>query len=339
MIQKTLKTLFYSNLCFLLFSCSVQKKNESPAHPTPKIIPEEKKSPQEKKKIIHLGQYDFFQTNISDTNKGDNSISWGSIVSAQPKGYRINKEHFPSISQNFRQRFVILHYTAINFERSLVALTQRNVSSHYLINDTDDDQIHQLVDENKRAYHAGVSFWRNFQNINDNSIGIEITNMGFNTLPDGKREYLPYPDWQIKKVAALVQDICKRYDIRPQFVLGHSDIAPLRKQDPGPLFPWKKLYDEYQIGMWYDQITKEKYQNSITEEEFELLSQSSEFIFKYQSLLNDFGYGISLTGVVDKNTLTIVEAFQHHFRPEKYDGIMDLETYAILLALLEKYPK
>ena len=147
---------------------------------------------------------------------------------------------YNSVGQNFRQRFIILHYTVSDRERSIDLLTNKDVSSHYLITDRENEPIYYLVDENKRAWHAGVSSWGNFTNLNDNSIGIEIVNKGF-ILKDGKMEFYRYPSWQIHKTAVLVQDLIKRYEVEPQNILGHSDIAPGRKTDPGPYFDWVKF--------------------------------------------------------------------------------------------------
>ena len=242
---------------------------------------------------------------------------------------RVDGLTYNSKGQNFRQRFIILHYTVSDRERSIDLLTNKDVSSHYLITDRENEPIYYLVDENKRAWHAGVSSWGNFTNLNDNSIGIEIVNKGF-ILKDGKMEFYRYPSWQIHKTAVLVQDLIKRYEVEPQNILGHSDIAPQRKQDPGPLFPWEELYRDYGIGMWYDETDKEKYKdafdNRITPEEV-------------QKELRKFGYGIAVSKVYDEQTKNVITAFQFHFRQNKYDGIMDAETFAVLKALNEKYKK
>jgi N-acetylmuramoyl-L-alanine amidase len=141
----------------------------------------------------------------------------------------------------------------------------------------------------------------------------------------------------VKKVAALVKDIVTRYQIQPTYVLAHSDIAPTRKQDPGPMFPWKKLYDEYQIGMWYDEAAKQTYLEAAQADITAKYNESS-FIFLIQTSLQKFGYGLDLSGKWDDATKKTIEAFQYHFRPQNYDGIMDAETWAILQALNQKYP-
>ena len=99
--------------------------------------------------------------------------------------------------------------------------------------------------------------------LNDTSIGIEIVNPGYTTDASGAKIFPDFDEHQMKKVAALVKDIVTRYNIPPTNILAHSDIAPTRKQDPGPLFPWKRLYDEYQVGMWYDETAKQTFLNQI----------------------------------------------------------------------------
>lgn len=314
---------------------SIVPKQEIKKDVEPKPVVEEKK--QVEKPLVEKSHgVEFFRTNISDPAKNDNTTSYGSIVSAKTKHFKVTKTFFPAVAQNFRQKYIILHYTAIDDEKSIRVLSQGGVSSHYLINSYDDNEIYQLVDENKRAYHAGVSHWRGANNLNDTSIGIEIVNLSTN-LPSGEYYFAPYPDYQIKKVAELVKDIADRYSIPPTNILAHSDVAPTRKQDPGPQFPWKMLHDQYGIGMWYDEATKYRLMNEMTNEEFLENQMSMSFASKCQELLKKFGYEATITGEWDKKTKQIVTAFQYHFRPEKYDGVMDLETYAILQALLEKY--
>lgn len=331
------KVFCISGLCFLAISCQPQKeiiKSTSSPITSDKNITEVKKKPE----ISHIGNEDFFKINIADASKNNNTISWGSIVSAKPKGYLVTKSYFPSLGQGFRQRFLILHYTALNNEKSISVLTQQSVSSHYLVNDLDDKEIYQLVDENKRAYHAGVSFWRNNTGLNDSSIGIEIVNSGFSANSVGKRQFYPFPEYQFKKVATLAKDIVERYSIPATNVLAHSDIAPSRKQDPGPLFPWKRLYDEYQIGMWYDETTKQNIY-PIALNEIVYTYNDMAFITKVQEHFKKFGYDIQVTGKWDKQTKSVIEAFQYHFRQDNCDGSLDAETWAILQSLLIKYPR
>ncbi len=141
-------------------------------------------------------------------------------------------------------------------------------------------------------------------------------------------------------MGALVKDIVSRYNIPPTNVLGHSDIAPTRKQDPGPLFPWKRLYDEYQVGMWYDEDVKQNFMNQImVSGELTTRFNELDFVSKIQQQLVQFGYALTVNGVWDKTTKQTIEAFQFHFRPSNYSGILDAETWAILQALNQKYPQ
>ena len=284
------------------------------------------------------GDNDFYRVNIADVTKNDNTISYGSIVSANPPGYKVVKTFFPAVGQNFRQKYIILHYTALDDDKSVRVLTEQSVSSHYLVNNLGDREIYQLVDENKRAYHAGISAWKNDKMLNDTSIGIEIVNSGYTVDSANNRIFPEFDDNQVQKVAALVKDIATRYMISPTNILGHSDIAPTRKQDPGPKFPWKKLYQQHQIGMWYDEATKENFVNQIMLEDHAFQMTTAPYIFKVQTALKKLGYDINPSGTYDDATKKTVEAFQFHFRPENFDGLMDTESWAILQALNQKYP-
>ena len=165
-------------------------------------------------------------------------------------------------SPNFNERkhpvsMLVLHYTAIpTCEESLLRLSETTntagkVSAHYLVDR--DGGIYQLVDESSRAWHAGLGSWTGLDDINSRSIGIEIVNVGL--TEDGKRE--PFPDVQIDSVITLCRDIIQRHGILPRNVVGHSDIAPSRKQDPGEAFPWVKLANAG-IGIWTDDFADPK---------------------------------------------------------------------------------
>jgi N-acetylmuramoyl-L-alanine amidase len=333
------KSLYLIGLAFVSLSCTTKKyyttydaKAKIKSNPVAKVETEKPKP-----SIIHNGNAEFYTQNIADATKNNSTVSFGSLVSAQPNGYKVTKNYFPALGQNFRQRYLILHYTALDEAKSITVLSQQAVSAHYLVNDQNNNEIYQLVDENKRAYHAGISRWRNDYNLNDSSIGIEIVNMGFKTDASGKKIFVGFSDFQIKKVAALVKDIATRYMIAPTNILAHSDIAPTRKQDPGPLFPWKKLYDDYQVGMWYDDALMKDYLLKINPDEFKNMVNTSPFIFKIQTVLQQFGYDITPSGTWDNTNRKVVEAFQYHFRPANYDGQVDMETWAILQALNQKY--
>ncbi|MCS3529709.1 N-acetylmuramoyl-L-alanine amidase [Chryseobacterium sp. JUb7] len=337
------KTLYIIGLSAFVFSCTPQKNitksSYKPKNPVtqPKTAVKPQTPEKPKTQITNDHGVEFYTTNIADPAKNDNTASYGSIVSAKPAGYKVVKTYFPAIAQNFRQRYLILHYTALPDDKSITVLTQQSVSAHYLVNNTGDNEIYQLVDENKRSYHAGVSAWRNDKNLNDTSIGIEIVNAGYTADATGKRIFAVFNDDQVKKVAALAKDIITRYNIPPTNVLAHSDIAPTRKQDPGPMFPWKKLYDEYQIGMWYDEASKQNFV-SLGQVDFAAKYNEPSFVYSVQTALQKFGYALDLSGKWDDMTKKTIEAFQYHFRPQNYDGIMDIETWAILQSLNQKYP-
>jgi N-acetylmuramoyl-L-alanine amidase len=332
------KSLYIISLGISLLSCETQKnavKNTQPKSVAVKTI----SAPQiVKKQVVNTQKGEYFTVNLADASKNNSTVSYGSIVTAKPTGYNVVKTYFPSLAQNFRQKYLIIHYTALDDEKSIKVLTEQTVSAHYLVNDLDDKEIYQLVDENKRAYHAGISAWRKDKNLNDNSIGIEIVNMGFKSDSTGKKLFVPFPDYQFKKVAELAKDIATRYMIPPTNILGHSDIAPGRKQDPGPDFPWERLYKEYQLGMWYDDAVKQTFYDQANNADFSTLLATSPFIFKVQTMFHDFGYDLQPSGTMDDATKKTIETFQYHFRPANYDGILDPETWAILQALNQKYP-
>ncbi|KTS72219.1 N-acetylmuramoyl-L-alanine amidase [Pantoea stewartii] len=250
------------------------------------------------------------------------------------QSYAIDKSHV-SLAQNQRIRFLIFHYTAVDNATSLKLLTGENVSAHYLISDHVDTStkktiVYKLVSEDKRAWHAGTSNWNGRTNLNDSSVGIEIVNLGFKKNFFGKKIWYPYSQHQIKTIAALANDIILHYGITPDNVLGHSDIAPLRKEDPGILFPWKKLA-ALGVGAWPDP-EKVKYYLHGREK-----NQSVD-VSKMQKLLSQYGYDrIPQSGELDEATQKTISAFQMHFRPSKFDGKPDAETEAIAMTLIHQY--
>ena len=263
----------------------------------------------------------------------------GCVATSTPR-YVIDSETYQATGKSQRIKTIVLHYTVSDNERSIKTLTTGQVSAHYLILDNDDDKIYSLVDESERAWHAGDSGFAGRTILNDTSIGIEIVNSGIkpeyrNTLKNDELQYHPYEHFvafdelQIKKVAELVQDIAKRYDISPKNIVGHSDIAPSRKIDPGAKFPWERLYNEYGIGAWYDEFDK---QFIINKNEF-----ASATIPDIKQEFRNYGYQINDSNEWDKASRDVVYAFQLHFRPQRPTGVMDLETYAILRALNKKY--
>lgn len=236
-------------------------------------------------------------------------------------GLRIDRNH-PSANHDNRIQFVVLHYTNASLERSLALLTHGEVSAHYLIGDGP-ATVYQLVDENRRAWHAGDSQWQGRTWLNSSSIGIEIVNPGFDDTANG-RVWYPYSEAQIQSLIALLKDIVKRNGIEPRHIVGHSDIAPLRKLDPGPLFPWKRLADAG-LGIWPDA--------SAVAREQAYFSANPPTIGWYQQELARFGYALEQTGDLDVATRHVIAAFQMRFRPQRFDGTPDAQTAAMLQVL------
>lgn len=259
---------------------------------------------------------------------------------ATTKHYSVDSDTYQSTGKSQRIKTIVLHYTVSDNERSIKTLTTGNVSAHYLILDKDDDKIYNLVPESERAWHAGDGGFSGRTILNDTSIGIEIVNAGIkpeyrDALKNGTLDYHPYEHYvefselQIKKVAELVQDIATRYDISPKNIIGHADMAPSRKIDPGAKFPWERLYKEYGIGAWYDEADKQEIMNRRT-----LVAPSVQEI---KQAFRKYGYQINNSDEWDKASRDVIYAFQLHFRPQQPTGVIDSETYAILQALNMKY--
>ncbi|AZC15525.1 N-acetylmuramoyl-L-alanine amidase [Pseudomonas sp. CMR5c] len=237
-------------------------------------------------------------------------------------GPRIDTSH-PSVNYDQRAQFIIVHYTSASMERSLALLTHGQVSSHYLIGDDKSATIYKLVDEQYRAWHAGESQWQGRTWLNSSSIGIEIVNPGFRDGPNGRLWY-PYSEAQIQNLIVLLKDISKRNNISPRHIIGHSDIAPLRKLDPGPLFPWKRLA-EAGLGLWPDAQAVARQQA--------FYGASLPSISWFQQQLARLGYATPQTGELDVTTRHVLAAFQMHYRPGRFDGTPDAESAAILQVL------
>lgn len=244
------------------------------------------------------------------------------LLAGCASGPRLNTSH-PSVNYDNRVQFVVVHYTSANLERSLALLTHGQVSSHYLIGDDASATIYKLVDESQRAWHAGESDWMGRTWLNSSSIGIEIVNPGYTDTPTGRLWY-PYSDAQVKALIVLLKDISKRNGIDPKNIIGHSDIAPLRKLDPGPLFPWKRLADEG-LGMWPDAQAVARFKLQY--------AAGLPSITWFQEELARLGYQTPQTGELDVATRHVLAAFQMHFRPALFDGMPDAESAAILRAL------
>jgi N-acetylmuramoyl-L-alanine amidase len=242
------------------------------------------------------------------------------VVGCAP-GLRIDHS-YQARSQDSRVQFLILHFTNEDYSSSLRILTEGSVSSHYLVRD-EPVEIYQLVPEGRRAYHAGLSSWKGQTMLNAASIGIEIVNRGDYKGPDGSL-YPDYPKAQIDAVIQLVKQIVARHGIRPDRILGHSDIAPLRKVDPGPKFPWKRFADEGLIP-WPDAAAVAAKTAGY--------EQALPDVAWFQAKLAEHGFEVPRTGALDEPTRKVVAAFQMKYRPERYDGQPDAETAAILAVL------
>lgn len=219
-------------------------------------------------------------------------------------------------SPNYDERslpitMIVLHYTGMQDGESAIARLRdpaAKVSSHYVV--AEDGTVLRLVDDDKRAWHAGASHWRDVDDVNSASIGIEIVN------PGHEFGYRPFPDEQIDAVIRLVHDIKDRYEITRGNIVGHSDVAPARKRDPGELFPWGKLA---RLRLALPRPT----QNLMDP----MWSESGFLI-----ALERFGYEVA-------DPMAAIMAFQRRFRPELLDGEIDAECRMILLALLLPKPR
>ncbi|WP_250499562.1 N-acetylmuramoyl-L-alanine amidase [Caballeronia sp. GAWG1-5s-s] len=251
----------------------------------------------------------------------------------QNRGTYIADTQHHAKNADSRVRFLVMHYTEIDEARSLAVLTGDEVSVHYVVPDAPriengEPVVYQLVPEDKRAWHAGQSYWQGATELNASSIGIENVNLGPIDTPAG-RTWQPYPPAQVDALVKLSRDIVERYGIPPTRVVGHSDIAPQRKIDPGPLFPWRTLY-EAGIGAWPDDATVAAH----------LAGRDPKApcdVRALQEKLKRYGYDVATDGVLDERTRRVFGAFQMHFRPSDYAGDADAQTDAIAQALLDKY--
>jgi N-acetylmuramoyl-L-alanine amidase len=233
-----------------------------------------------------------------------------------------------SRSQSDRIKYIIVHYTVADLPRSIKILTQDEVSAHYLLTDTDKPFFYTLVDESRQSNHAGLSSWKIYNQLNSSSIGIEIVNPGFKDTPEG-RVWYPFKPAQIDQLVLLLKDIVKRHDIKPDHILGHNDIAPQRKQDPGPMFPWKRLADEGLITWPEPSRVAARipgYQEQLPD------------IAWFQRKLAQHGYAVPQNGELDQATRNVMVVFQSKYRQSLFDGTPDAESAAILDVLTSPLP-
>ena len=209
---------------------------------------------------------------------------------------------------------LVLHFTGMeSAEAALVRLRDpaAKVSAHYLIDE--DGTAYRLVPEERRAWHAGTSAWEGERNVNGCSIGIELVN------PGHEFGYRAFPEPQVEALIRLARAILSRHPIPAWRVLGHSDVAPGRKQDPGELFDWARLA-EAGTGLWAN----------------DRAAGAPPPVSVVQALLAEYGYEAPQTGVADAATNLVVAAFQRHFRPARVDGIIDAETAVCLASLVDR---
>ena len=223
----------------------------------------------------------------------------------------LSPNHSKKIRPKKEIKFVIIHYTGMQSEIESIKRLKNpkyKVSCHYLINRK--GAIIQMVKDKNIAWHAGKSKWKNFINLNNCSLGIELVNKGHR---------FGYQKFNVKQISSLIK-LCKRlkkkYLIKKENFLGHSDIAPLRKVDPGEKFPWKKL-GKFNIGKWYVKIDNKTPLNS---------KIMKKLFFKN---LQKFGYRYFTSSKKNLNNKKIIKAFQRHYMPKKITGKIDQKTYEI----------
>lgn len=233
-------------------------------------------------------------------------------------------------SPNFNDRklpitLLVLHYTGMESAeaaRERLCDPTAEVSAHWFV--TEDGRVESLVAEDKRAWHAGHGSWNGITDINSASVGIEIVNGGHNVpLNDGQLP--PYPDIQILAVVKLCKEIIERHQIKPANIVGHSDIAPERKEDPGEHFPWSGIAAAG-VGIWPGDLPQDK--RVLFEQ-----GDRDRGVSIIQRGLADLGYGISVTGCLDDQTQAVIRALQRRYRPEKIDGVIDMQVMEVLKRL------
>ncbi|WP_292230431.1 N-acetylmuramoyl-L-alanine amidase [Brevundimonas sp.] len=233
-------------------------------------------------------------------------------------------------SPNFNERrappdMLVLHYTGMQTgEAALARLcdAEAQVSAHYLVEE--DGRIFGLVPEERRAWHAGRGVWQGQDDCNAASIGIEIVN------PGHEFGYRAFPDAQIEALIALIGDIRERWTISDSRIIGHSDLAPERKDDPGELFPWKRLA-EAGHGLWFEPAAERiKALGGLLQK-----GDDGIGVVVLRAGLHRLGYGIKPGGDYDAETEAAVRAFQRHWRQNRVDGVADGETRARLVGLLQ----
>ena len=234
--------------------------------------------------------------------------------------------NFDSKKRSFNKiKFIIFHYTGMKKELDAIKkLTniKSKVSSHYLIKNN--GEIVVLVPDLYVAWHAGVSHWKNFKSLNKNSIGIEISNPGHNF------KYKKFSKKQIQAILKISKFLIKNYKINKRNILGHSDIAPNRKKDPGEKFPWQYLA-KFGVGHWHSLSSKILSKNRM--KKIELIDKKN-----FYNNLSKIGYSIKSPKMIkqDKFLVLLIKAFQRRFRQELINGKIDKECLLISENLVKK---
>ena len=238
---------------------------------------------------------------------------------------KINVIYSPNFDQKKRSsksiKLLVIHYTGMQSEReSIMRLCnpKYKVSSHFVINQN--GKIYRLVQDDQTAWHAGKSCWGKYKNLNKNSIGIELVNKGH------EFDYTNFKKKQLSSLIKICKILIKKYKIKKRNIVGHSDISPLRKIDPGEKFPWKELADK-KIGIWHNCKAKDLIK-------FRQVKISNKFKSEFINNLKKIGY--CFNNKKKTNFSKTVEAFQRHYRKELINGIIDKECLIIAINILKK---
>jgi N-acetylmuramoyl-L-alanine amidase len=249
------------------------------------------------------------------------------LLTGCASGLRVD-ESYRSENHRSRVRAVVIHYTVANFDGTMRIMTSGETSYHYVVS-ANPPRVYRLVDENRAAFHAGRSAWRGYTNLNESSIGVSLVNRGSggDQVGRGVGDWAAYDPAQVDLAIELIKDIVNRHNVRPEFVVGHSDIAPQRKADPGPRFPWKRLADAGLI-VWPDaaEVARKlpEYQANLPD------------VLWFQDRLAAHGFTVPLSGILEGETQRVIAAFQMKYRPARYDGVPDAETAAMLDVLTSR---
>jgi len=238
---------------------------------------------------------------------------------------KISSIYSPNFDQKKRSKksikLLVIHYTGMQSGReSIMRLCnpKSRVSSHFVISQS--GKIYRLVQDDQIAWHAGKSCWGKYKNLNKNSIGIELVNKGH------EFGYTNFKKKQLSSLIKICKILIKKYKIKKRNIIGHSDIAPLRKIDPGEKFPWKELADK-KIGIWHNCKTKDLIK-------FRKVRISNKFKSEFINNLKKIGYCFNIKKKT--NFLKTVKAFQRHYRKELINGIIDKECLIIAINILKK---